>query len=103
MTPNLHDSGVARQPNVPDLPALVLTLEFLEELTRLARADQRRVLQALARLDADERHPSLRVHQLQGKRDGQWAAAASDELRITFARLGEGRKRILGCSHHYGD
>jgi hypothetical protein len=88
---------------VPDLPSLILTLEFLEDLTALARADQRRVLRALALLDADERHQSLRVHQLQGKHDGQWSASASDSLRITFERLDGRQKRILGCSHHYGD
>jgi hypothetical protein len=88
---------------VPDLPSLILTLEFLEALTHLARADQRRVLRALVLLATDERHPSLRVHGLQGKHDGQWSAAASDALRITFERLDEGHKRILSCSHHYGD
>ncbi len=88
---------------MPELRTLVLTLEFLEELTRFSRDDQRRVLRALAQLDADERTPSLRVHELQGKATGQWSASASKSLRITLERLDEGRKRILGCSHHYGD
>lgn len=88
---------------VPEFLTLHLTTEFLHDLTDLSRSDQRRVLRALAQLDADERTGSLRVHALQGKEDGQWSASASKSLRITFERLGEGRKRILGCSPHYGD
>lgn len=88
---------------VHDPRTLILTFEFLEDLTRLAHADQRRILRALAQLDTDERIASLRVHELQGKAAGQWSASASKSLRITFERLDEGRKRIIGCSHHYGD
>lgn len=88
---------------MPELSTLVLTLEFLDRLTRLARDDQRRVLRALVRLDLDEQTPSLRVHPLRGKEGGQWSASASASLRITFDRLDGGRKRIIGCSHHYGD
>lgn len=88
---------------VPEFQTLRLTMEFLEDLTALSRDDQRRVLRALARLDADEKASSLRVHELQGKLAGQWSASVSKSLRITFERLDKGRKRILGCSHHYGD
>jgi mRNA-degrading endonuclease YafQ of YafQ-DinJ toxin-antitoxin module len=52
-------------------------------------------------LDSNERHPSLRVHQLQGDQAGVWSASASDELRLTFERLSEGRKLLLRCSRHY--
>ncbi len=87
-----------------DLQTLILTLEFLADLTRLSRDDQRRVLRALAKLDTNEHTPSLRIHELHGNAAGQWSAAASKSLRITFERLEQGRgKRILGCSHHYGD
>ncbi len=78
-------------------------MEFLHDLTRLARDDQRRVLRALAQLDDNERTQSLRVHPLQGEDAGLWSASASNSLRITFERLDGGRKRIIGCSHHYGD
>lgn len=88
---------------MPEPRTLGLTMEFLQDLTRLARDDQRRVLRALAQLDADERTPSLRIHPLQGKDAGLWSASASTSLRITFERLDNGRKSILGCSHHYGD
>ena len=87
-----------------DLQTLILTLEFLTDLTRLSRDDQRRVLRALAKLNANEHTPSLRIHELHGNAAGQWSAAPSKSLRITFERLEQGRgKRILGCSHHYGD
>jgi hypothetical protein len=89
----------------PTLTTLVSTTEFLESLIDrgFSASDQRALLRALARLDANERHPSLRVHQLQGDRAGQWSASASDSLRIVFERLPDGRKRLLECSKHYGD
>jgi len=58
-------------------------------------------LKALKQLDNDEKHKSLRVHQLKGDRDGSWSASASDVLRFTFERLPAGRKRLLTCSKHY--
>jgi mRNA-degrading endonuclease YafQ of YafQ-DinJ toxin-antitoxin module len=64
-------------------------------------AERRRFIRALQLLDTDERHPSLRVHQLRGDQAGIWSASASDELRITFERLPDGKKRMLLCSWHY--
>jgi mRNA-degrading endonuclease YafQ of YafQ-DinJ toxin-antitoxin module len=92
---------------VPDARAYQ-TLEFLRttfliSLSDLSRDDQRRVIRALEQLDIDERLPSLRVHQLQGSRDGLWSASASRSLRITFERLEGRRKLLLQCSQHYGD
>ena len=84
-------------------PTLVLTSEFMESYARFAAAERRRLLNALARLDTNERHPALRVHPLRGDREGQWSASASDSLRITFERLPDGRKQLLACSKHYGD
>jgi hypothetical protein len=92
---------------VPD-PRAYRTIEFmratfLHSLSDLARDDQRRVIRALEQLDADERIPSLRVHQLKGSRAGLWSASASRSLRITFLRLEGGRKLLVECSQHYGD
>ncbi len=58
-------------------------------------------MKALGLLDANEQHPSLRVHQLSGGLEGSWSASASDELRITFVRSEAGRKVLLTCSRHY--
>lgn len=80
-----------------------MTTDFLDTLTTLSPADQRRVVRSLALLDVDERHPSLGVHLLQGPLAGQWAAAASRGRRVTFRRLEGGGKLLLACSHHYGD
>ena len=89
---------------MPEPPkSVVITFDFLADLTRLSREDQRRVLRAMELLDADERTPSLRVHKLEGARAGQWSASASKGLRIIFERLEEGRKLLLECDHHYGD
>jgi mRNA-degrading endonuclease YafQ of YafQ-DinJ toxin-antitoxin module len=84
---------------------LDFTETFLETFTdrSLSASDRRQILRALRLLDTNERHPSLRVHQLHGDREGSWSASASDGLRITFERLGGGRKRLLTCSRHYGD
>jgi mRNA-degrading endonuclease YafQ of YafQ-DinJ toxin-antitoxin module len=89
---------------MPEPPeSVIITFDFMADLTRLSREDQRRVLRALALLDADEHALSLRVHKLTGERAGQWSASASRSLRIIFERLGEGRKLLLECDHHYGD
>jgi mRNA-degrading endonuclease YafQ of YafQ-DinJ toxin-antitoxin module len=64
-------------------------------------AERKAIRKALRLLDTDERHPSLRVHQLQGDLSGLWSASASDVLRLTFLRTGQGRKTMLSCSRHY--
>jgi plasmid maintenance system killer protein len=83
--------------------ALDFTETFLETFASkdLTVADRSAILKALQMLDENERHPSLRVHKLEGDRDGSWSASASKVLRITFERLGGGRKRLLTCSKHY--
>jgi hypothetical protein len=64
-------------------------------------SERRLFPKALRLLDEDERHPSLRVHQLRGDREGSWTASASQELRMTFQRLPGGRRRMLTASRHY--
>ena len=64
-------------------------------------ADQKRFAKALRLLDTDERHPSLRVHALQGDLAGVWSASAADDLRIEFLRDDGGKKILLRCSRHY--
>ncbi len=56
---------------------------------------------ALRLLDGNERHPSLRVHELQGPLAGVWSASASEVLRLTFERTDSGHKRLLTCRRHY--
>ncbi len=85
------------------------TLSFTETfLNTLAGKDfthseRKRFLKALRLLDENERHPSLRVHELHRDLEGVWSASASKELRITFERISGGRKLLLTCSHHYDD
>ena len=64
-------------------------------------AERKVIRKALRLLDIDERHPSLRVHQLQGDLNGLWSASASDVLRLTFMRTAQGRKTLLRCTRHY--
>ena len=83
--------------------SLEFTPTFLETLTRkdFSTADRRSFLKALRLLDDNEKHPSLRVHKLEGDREDSWSVSASDVLRMTFERLEGGRKRLLTCSKHY--
>jgi mRNA-degrading endonuclease YafQ of YafQ-DinJ toxin-antitoxin module len=88
---------------VAEYTSIIITPEFMASFAdkSFSPADRRRFLQALLLLDSNERHPSLRVHQLQGDQAGVWSASASDELRFTFERLSEGRNLLLRCSRHY--
>jgi len=88
---------------MPHYETLQFSSDFMDDLVsdNFTKAEQRRFVRALQLLDTDERHPSLRVHQLQGVRMGTWSASATDELRITFVRMANGRKRLTGCSRHY--
>lgn len=88
---------------MPEYQTLVFTSEFVESFASrdFNYTDRRRFRQALQLLDANERHPSLRVHELSGGQAGWWSASASDVLRITFERLPGGRKRLGVCSRHY--
>jgi mRNA-degrading endonuclease YafQ of YafQ-DinJ toxin-antitoxin module len=64
-------------------------------------AERKAIRKALRLLDSDERHPSLRVHQLQGDLTGLWSVSASDVLRLTFTRAPQGRRTLVSCSRHY--
>jgi mRNA-degrading endonuclease YafQ of YafQ-DinJ toxin-antitoxin module len=88
---------------MPEYRTLVFTSEFMESYGNrdFSYADRRRFQRALLLLDANERHPSLRVHELSGELAGWWSASASDVLRITFQRLPDSRKRLGVCSRHY--
>ena len=82
---------------------LEFSTDFFEAYARLGAEQRRAILKALALLDTDERHPSLRVHPLHGELTGIWAVRASRNLRITFERLANGKKAIASCSQHYED
>jgi mRNA-degrading endonuclease YafQ of YafQ-DinJ toxin-antitoxin module len=89
---------------VPDAYRTVeVSPDFLQDLIsdNFTARDRRRLVRAVQLLDENERHPSLRVHQLEGDLAGRWSASASDELRITFVRLPNGRKQMLSCTRHY--
>lgn len=88
---------------MPAYQVVIITTEFMDSLERFSPADLRRIVTALKRLDADERYPSLNVHQLKGTEAGLWAAYATKSIRITFRRLDDGRKELDRASHHYGD
>ena len=83
--------------------SLEFTQGFLADFASrdFTAADRAAFLRALVQLDSAERHPSLRVHQLQGAAAGTWSASASSSLRITLERLPDGRERLIAASKHY--
>lgn len=83
--------------------SLDFTETFLETYSSrdFSKGDRAQFKRALRLLDQNERHPSLKVHPLQGDQEGAWAAYASEVLRVTFERRPGGRKRMLTCSQHY--
>jgi mRNA-degrading endonuclease YafQ of YafQ-DinJ toxin-antitoxin module len=83
--------------------SLDFTETFLETFGSkdFSAAERKALRKALRLLDTDERHPSLRVHQLQGDLTGLWSASASEVLRLTFVRAPHGRKTMVSCSRHY--
>jgi mRNA-degrading endonuclease YafQ of YafQ-DinJ toxin-antitoxin module len=83
------------------LRTLDLTFDFFASFIRFSGADQKRFLKAMRLLDQDEKHPSLRVHELGGGLEGRWSVSASDDLRIEFVRTQGGRKLLIRCSRHY--
>lgn len=80
---------------------LDITDTFRETFTSFSEEDRKRFLKALRLLDQNEKHPSLRVHDLAGDLAGTWSASASRDLRMTFLRIPGGRKVMLTCSRHY--
>lgn len=82
---------------------LVFTEDFLESYASrdFSAADRKAIRKALRLLDENEKHPSLRVHELRGALAGVWSASASDVLRLTFERVEGGRKLLLIVSRHY--
>jgi hypothetical protein len=82
--------------------SLDFTDSFLETFgsKNFTAAERKTIRKALRLLDSDEKHPSLRVHQLEGDLAGLWSASASDVLRLTFVRTARGRKTMVTCSRH---
>ena len=80
---------------------LEFTDEFFATFGQFSKPDQGRFRRAMRLLDTDEKHPSLRMHELHAPLIGVWSASASDALRMTFERLPGGKKAMLQCSRHY--
>jgi mRNA-degrading endonuclease YafQ of YafQ-DinJ toxin-antitoxin module len=80
---------------------LDITDTFRETFASFSNEDRRRFLKALRLLDQNEKHPSLRVHDLAADLAGTWSASASHDLRMTFLRIPGGRKVMLTCTRHY--
>ena len=84
---------------------LRFTPTFLESLSskEFTANERRAFIKALSLLDAGEKHPSLRVHELRDPLAGFWSVSASKSLRMTFIREGQSLKRMMTCGRHYAD
>lgn len=85
--------------------SLTFSEEYFQDFAdrKFGPAERARILQAMALLDANEKHPSLRVHALAGDLQGLWSASVTDKIRIHFVRTPDGRKRCVNLSKHYAD
>lgn len=85
------------------LQSLDFTLQFLDDLlnNRFSASERNAVKKALELLDANERHPSLRMHRLHGDERGYWTCYVTASIRVTFERGAEGRKHLLTLTRHY--
>ena len=61
---------------------LGITPEFLAQLVRLSKADQKRVIKALRLFEQDPGHPSLRLKKRRS--DGLWEISFSKSGRMLF-------------------
>jgi hypothetical protein len=79
---------------MPEYRTIELTPDFLDSLlsSNFQASDRRRFARALLLLDANQRHPSLRVHALDGQPAALWPASASGVLLMSFRGLRNGRK-----------
>jgi mRNA-degrading endonuclease YafQ of YafQ-DinJ toxin-antitoxin module len=98
---HVADRPIDRVATMKPYRTLTSTETFREDLERLNQAERNQVHKALALLDTDEKHPSLRVHKLRGQLAGLWSASASASLRMTFVREQGGRKIMMTCTRHY--
>lgn len=90
---------------MPSYPTLVFTTDFFDSYAdrKLTAADRAAILKALANLDRDENHPSLKTHPLRGEFQGLLSAYASRSLRLRFRRMADGRKELVDCRKHHDD
>ena len=64
--------------------------DFDKELSKIKRSDPKlgqKVITKLKILETDPRHPSLRMHQLSGKRKNEWSISVDKSIRILFLLL----------------
>ena len=82
---------------------LEFTPQFMQSLERirLRPAEFSRFLRGLTLLAENERHPSLRIHQMKGDQAGLWTASLSDVLRVRYRKLPDGKKLLVDLTQHY--
>ena len=85
-----------------ELRGLIVTDEFLQSYgdKRFTASDKAAVLKALGLLSGNSRHPSLRLHALQGDLRPWWSMSATNSLRVLVMPVDD--KYVVGpVSKHY--
>jgi addiction module RelE/StbE family toxin len=73
---------------------------FLKDWNRLDRRFREAGAKAEKLFRNNPLHPSLRLHQLQGKLKGLWSITISFDLRIIFKRMDNGDIVFLAIGRH---
>lgn len=80
------------------MPKYEISKPFKKRLKRKPAAMQWAILECIARLSENPRHPSLNAHRLQG-RPGVWEAYVDAGNRLTFHYEGETIVLRNHCNH----
>lgn len=72
---------------------------FDENFAALDKPSQKAIIKALAFLEHDHRHPSLRTKKMQGE-DYIFEASANMDIRITFHFEKPDTMVLRNCGHH---
>lgn len=74
--------------------------EFLRDLRKLDRTDQRRAIRVETLFLNNPLHPSLRLHGLKGKLRALHSISVTMRIRIIFKRMGNGDIVFLSIGQH---
>jgi hypothetical protein len=80
------------------MPPYRIPPQFKKVLSKKERALQATIMECVVRLGEDPRHPSLRVHRVQGT-SGVWEAYVDTANRVTYHWEGDTIVLRMNCNH----
>ena len=82
------------------MPPLEIPPRFKKALRKKDASMQGRILECVARLQTNPRHPGLQVHKMKGH-DGIWEAYVDAKNRVTFCVEGDAIVMLNHCNHDF--